>query len=192
LPPLPPRWVPFALLLIGLLGEARTWRGYRDRAAPSAQDAGSFRLNNILGWVALLSGVGTGLALRGVPSFAVPEWLAWAGVPLALADTALRAWAVAKLGRWFSLTIQVRPGQPVVDTGPYRILRHPSYAGGDLALLGVGLSAGKWVSPLLFVAPWLVAHAYRIHVEERALLQTTGEPYRAYCKRTWRLDPFVW
>jgi len=189
---LPPAWLPFALLLVALLGELRTWRGYRERAAPSAQDAGSFRLNKILGWGAFITGISSGLLLRGDAAFAIPAWLAWAGVPVALAGTALRAWAVAKLGRWYSLTIQVRPGQPVIDTGPYRFLRHPSYAGGDLAFLGVGLSAGNWLSPVLYVVPWLVAHAYRIRVEERALLEVIGEPYRAYCKRTWRLVPFVW
>jgi protein-S-isoprenylcysteine O-methyltransferase Ste14 len=175
-----------------LCGEARTWRDYRQRASPSAQDAGSYRLNNILGWIALVLGLGSGAALRHVPLCALPTWLAWAGTPISIAGTALRAWAVATLGCWFTLTIQVRPDQPVIERGPYRILRHPSYAGGDLALLGVGLSAGNWVSPILYVVPWLVAHAYRIRVEERALLDTLGEPYRAYRDRTWRLVPFVW
>jgi protein-S-isoprenylcysteine O-methyltransferase Ste14 len=188
----PPFWTPLALLLVSLLGEVQTWRGYRQRAAPSAQDRGSFRVNNALGWLAIAGGIAAGLALRGAPRFAIPSWLAWAGIPVALAGTALRAWAVATLGRWFSLTIQVRPGQPVIQAGPYRLLRHPSYAGGDLSFLGVGLSAGTWLAPVVYLAPWLAAHLYRIRVEERALLETLGEPYRDYCRRTWRLLPFVW
>jgi len=188
----PPAWVPFALLLVCTCGELRTWRDYRRRAAPSAQDAGSFQLNNLLGWVGLLLGLGSAVLLHHVASLALPAWLAWAGIPLSLAGTALRAWAVATLGRWFSLTIQVKPGQPVIDRGPYRVLRHPSYAGGELALLGVGISTGNWLSALLLVVPWLAAHAYRIHVEECVLLATLGAPYRAYQARTWRLVPFVW
>ncbi len=188
----PPAWTPVALLLVVFLGEIRTWRGYRARAAPSPQDAGSFRLNNVLGWVAVAGGVLSGLLLRGSPAVAIPDGLAWLGVPLAFAGTALRAWAVSVLGDCYSLTVQVRPGQPVLTSGPYRLLRHPSYAGGDLALAGVGLSAGNWVSPILYVMPWLVAHAYRIHVEERALLEVHGERYRAYQRHTWRLLPLVW
>ena len=191
-PAMPPWWVPLALLLVTSLGEARTWRGYKERAAPSDQDAGSFRLNNVLGWVAILSGLGSWVALRRITTFAVPAWVAWAGIPVSLAGTALRAWAVVTLGRWFTLTIQVHPGQPVIERGPYRLLRHPSYAGGELALLGVGLVSGNWLSPVLYFVPWLVAHAYRIKVEERALRETLGEPYRSYCERTWRLVPFVW
>ena len=189
---MPPWWVPLALLAITFLGEVRTWRDYRARAAPSAQDAGSLQLNDVMGWLSLASGLGAGLALRDVRDLATPPWLAWAGIAISLAGTALRAWSVSTLGRWFTLTIQVRPGQPVIRTGPYRCIRHPSYAGGELALLGVGLAAGNWIAPIAYVAPWLVAHTYRIHVEERAMLATLGESYRSYCARTWRLVPFVW
>ncbi len=189
---MPPWWTPLALLGTVFLGELRTWRGYRARAAPSAQDAGSLRLDNVMGSLSLAGGLGAGLALRGAPALALPPAVAWAGVGVALAGTALRAWALATLGPWFSLTIQVRPGQPVIQHGPYRLVRHPAYAGGELAFLGIGLSAGSWVAPLAWVLPWLVAHAYRIRVEERALVETLGEPYRAYQRGTWRLVPFVW
>ena len=187
----PPWWVPLALLLVLFLGDAPTWRGYRERMAPSAQDAGTLCVNNVLGWIAIAGGLGSG-ALRGVAGLSIPAWLAWAGVGVSLAGTALRLWSIVTLGRWFTLTLQVREGQPVVERGPYRVLRHPSYAGGELALLGAGLSAGTWLSPVLYVAPWLVAHVHRIRVEERALLDVIGEPYRAYRERTWRLVPFVW
>jgi protein-S-isoprenylcysteine O-methyltransferase Ste14 len=189
---MPPWWITAALTLLTFLGEARTWRDYRRRSAPSAQDAGSFRLNNILAWAGLVLGLSAWALLGPRRALAVPAWVAWAGVPLALAGTGLRAWAVSTLGRWFTLTIQVRPGQPVVDRGPYHLLRHPSYAGGDLAILGVGLTTGNWLTPALLLIPWLVAHRYRIRVEERALLDTLGEPYCAYQARTWRMVPWVW
>jgi protein-S-isoprenylcysteine O-methyltransferase Ste14 len=188
----PPWWVPLALLAALLLGEAPTWRGYRERMAPSAQDAGTLRVNNILGSLAFAGGLLSGALLRSVAGLALPPWLAWTGVVVSLAGTGLRAWSIVTLGRWFTLTLQVRQGQPVVERGPYRVLRHPSYLGGEIALLGVGLAAGNWLAPVLYVAPWMAAHVHRIGIEERAMLDTLGEPYRAYRERTWRLVPFVW
>ncbi|MFO0582438.1 MAG: isoprenylcysteine carboxylmethyltransferase family protein [Anaeromyxobacter sp.] len=189
---MPPAWLTVALLLLTFLGEFRTWRDFAARKAPSAQDRGSLRLNNAMGLVSLAAGLATAFALRGVAAVAVPPWLAWAGAAASVAGTALRAWAVEVLGRWFSLTIQVRPGQPVIDTGPFRLVRHPSYLGGEVALAGAGLAAGNWISPLAFWLPWLVAHVYRIRVEEDALRRTLGAPYEAYAARTWRLLPPLW
>lgn len=189
---MPPWWLPLVLLAVAFLGEGGTWRGYRRRIAASPQDRSSLRVNNILGWFAFASGLGSGAALRGQPIFALPDWLAWSGVIVAFAGIALRVWAIATLGSWFTLTVQVRTGQPVVQSGPYRVLRHPSYCGGEVMLLGVGLSSGNWLSPALFLVPWIIAHVNRIRVEERALLETLGETYRAYCQRTWRLVPFIW
>jgi protein-S-isoprenylcysteine O-methyltransferase len=184
--------MPLALLLLLLLGDAPTWRGHRRRLAPSPQDRHSLLVNNVLGWLALATGLCSGMLLRGEPRFALAPWLSWSGLPLALGGTALRAWAVVTLGPWFTLTVQVQRGQPVVERGPYRLLRHPSYAGADLAFVGVGLAAGNWISPAAYLLPWLAAHLYRIRVEERALLELLGNPYREYCGRSWRLVPFLW
>jgi protein-S-isoprenylcysteine O-methyltransferase Ste14 len=188
----PPAWLPLALLLITLLGEAGTWRGFRARMAPSAQDQGTLRVNSLLGWSAFISGLASGFLLRRVDALATPLWLAWAGVPVTLAGVAFRAWAIVTLGRWFSLTLQVYREQPVVDRGPYRHVRHPAYAGGEVAILGAGLATGNWISPLLFVVPWVVAHVHRIRIEEAILVEVLGEPYRAYQRRTWRLVPHLW
>ncbi|TMB00823.1 MAG: isoprenylcysteine carboxylmethyltransferase family protein [Deltaproteobacteria bacterium] len=87
---------------------------------------------------------------------------------------------------------QVGSLQPVVERGPYRWIRHPSYAGADLALLGIGFCSGHWLPAALFVVPWMAAHAYRIQVEERALLATLGDPYARYRERTWRMVPLIW
>jgi hypothetical protein len=45
----PPWWVPLAVLVVAFFGDAGTWRGYRQRVAASAQDAGALRVNNIPG-----------------------------------------------------------------------------------------------------------------------------------------------
>lgn len=112
------------------------------------------------------------------------------GIALAVAGIALRWWAILTLGRFFTTSVTTRPGQTVVQAGPYRLVRHPSYTGMLLTVLGLLLSSANWISLACFaiVLPGL---AYRIKVEEGALLGALGDPYRDYMRRTRRLVPFV-
>lgn len=112
------------------------------------------------------------------------------GLLLALAGIGIRQYAIATLGRFFSIRVKTQAGQTVVDTGLYRLIRHPSYAGTLLTVLGVLLCATNWVSLACFVLA-LPGFAYRIRVEEAALTSALGQPYREYMRRTKRLVPFV-
>ena len=105
---------------------------------------------------------------------------------------AFRAWSVVVLGRWFTVEVRVRDHQLVVDRGPYRLLRHPSYTGLLCTCLGIGLALGNWVALLFAIVPTTIAILYRIRVEERALLAGIGEPYRQFCATRSRLIPHVW
>jgi protein-S-isoprenylcysteine O-methyltransferase Ste14 len=57
------------------------------------------------------------------------------GMVMLAAGVALRVWSFQALGRYFTFTVRTSPGQPVISSGPYRLLRHPGYAGGLLANL---------------------------------------------------------
>lgn len=120
----------------------------------------------------------------------------WAPVALGLsivaAGAALRIWAVVTLGRFFKITVTIQPDHQVVETGPYRRLRHPSYTGLLLILAGVGVAFGNWLSLLALVALPLVGILIRIRVEEAALLAALGDSYASYSARTDRLIPGVW
>ena len=96
------------------------------------------------------------------------------------------------LGRFFRVTVVVDEDQRVVDTGPYRMLRHPSYTGMLVTLVGVGIALDSWLSVAAAFLPALVAILRRIREEEHVLLRELGEPYRAYARRTSRLVPGVW
>lgn len=111
--------------------------------------------------------------------------LMWAGI-------ALRQWAVWVLGRFFTVVVRVTPGQTVVDGGPYRWVRHPSYTGLLLALTGAGVAFGNWLSILALMILPALGLAIRIRVEERALLSALGEPYRSYAAHHPRLIPGIW
>lgn len=142
----------------------------------------------------LVLSVWTGLgAAREVPAAAImvarPSAFAL-GLAVAVAGIALRWWAVLTLGRFFTIRVMTRPDQTVVENGPYRLVRHPSYTGALMTVLGILICSLNWLSlSCFFIA--LPGFAYRIRVEERALETAIGQPYRDYMRHTKRLIPFV-
>jgi protein-S-isoprenylcysteine O-methyltransferase len=104
---------------------------------------------------------------------------------------ALRLWAVLVLGRFFRITVIMQDEHRLVEEGPYRLLRHPGYAGGLLTIIGIGLAMGNWLALLVLLAAVLLGYGYRIRVEERALRQRFGERYDRYAASRWRLVPFL-
>jgi len=114
------------------------------------------------------------------------------GFALLVGGFALRAWAILTLGRYFTPSVQIQQGQHVVQSGPYRYVRHPSYTGMLLALAGLGIALDDWLSLLALTLLPLVGLLVRIRHEESVLLDALGEDYRDYASRTARLVPGVW
>jgi protein-S-isoprenylcysteine O-methyltransferase Ste14 len=118
-------------------------------------------------------------------------WLFCVGVVVGWLGLLLRWWSFVTLGKYFTLVLKVSADQPVVDRGPYRVLRHPSYTGLLLAFVGCGLMLGNWVGAAGSVALLLVALLFRIRIEERALTAALGKSYRDFAANRARLIPFV-
>jgi protein-S-isoprenylcysteine O-methyltransferase Ste14 len=118
--------------------------------------------------------------------------LYWAGLTVMWLGLAIRVWAIAALGRAFRTTVEVDPGQAVVSTGPYRWVRHPSYGGLLLIVIGCGLAAGNWLALAICTVLPLPALLRRIHVEEGELTRVLGDRYRGYQAHTKRLIPGLW
>jgi protein-S-isoprenylcysteine O-methyltransferase len=104
----------------------------------------------------------------------------------------LRWYSIFYLGRFFTVDVQVSADHQLIDSGPYRFIRHPSYTGILFEFLGFGLCLGNWLSVLIIIVPVGAAFLYRIRVEESALARGLGERYVTYCSRTKRLIPFVY
>jgi protein-S-isoprenylcysteine O-methyltransferase Ste14 len=134
------------------------------------------------------------LAPAIVPAAAIrPGALAFsAGLMFFLVGIGLRGWSFAALGRYSTYGIVVSPAQPVVATGPYRWLRHPSYTGGLLICSGAGLMSANWAGVAAMTLLPLAVIVWRIHLEEHALLTGLGERYRAYACDRKRLVPLIW
>lgn len=141
-------------------------------------------------WLGIVLGFAAGL---GVPSVSI-TWhrhvLFYVGAALILGGLVLRQFAIFTLGRLHTLDVTTRPGQHVVASGPYRWIRHPSYAGSLLTAAAILLCSTNWLS-LACYAIVVVAYFYRIRVEERALAEDLGPLYREYIRRTKRLIPRV-
>jgi protein-S-isoprenylcysteine O-methyltransferase Ste14 len=114
------------------------------------------------------------------------------GLVLLVAGLVLRWSAFWALGRYFTFTVDVSSDQQVVTVGPYSVLRHPGYAGGLLAMIGIGVVYANWVGLAGFGVPCLIIITWRIHIEEAALLDTAGDPYRSYAAHHKRLLPLIW
>jgi protein-S-isoprenylcysteine O-methyltransferase Ste14 len=134
------------------------------------------------------------LGVSQLPLLRLPaaDLLAGIGGIIIAAGVALRLWAVVVLGRYFRLTVTVEKDQPVVTTGPYRVLRHPSYAGMLVTLVGLGIGLGSVLSLAAACVIAIPAMLRRINVEERALRAGLGAPYDRYCDSTWRILPGLW
>jgi len=114
-----------------------------------------------------------------------------AGLCSMAAGFLLRMHCVRTLGRFFVGTVHVSADQPVVERGPYRWIRHPAYSAAMLYVTGIGLSFTNAVSLLLLIVLPAFAYGMRIKAEEQAFLDTIGEPYRDYMRRTKRLVPWL-
>jgi protein-S-isoprenylcysteine O-methyltransferase Ste14 len=176
--------------VVWIVLERRQGRQDRPEATKVGRGGGtqSLVLTVGLGYVAAFA------LARLVPAAAIhPAWFAaWVGLILLWCGIGLRVWSFRTLGQYFTFILATSADQPVVTSGPYRIVRHPSYLGLLLAFTGVALAMGNWLSVLAIVGATLVALVHRIGIEERALTATLGDSYRAYAAARKRLVPFIW
>jgi protein-S-isoprenylcysteine O-methyltransferase len=173
------------------LFELRQYRLESRAESDVDRDRGSGRRIVIATWIF----VPGAFALAHVDVGRIPgnRWLVYgAGVGLLCVGIAFRQWAIHVLGRHFRRRVTIQPGHEVVRRGPYRVLRHPAYTGGLLALVGMGAAFGSWPALALCVLPVAATLVQRIRVEEAALEAALGEPYREYERETFRLIPGIW
>lgn len=127
-------------------------------------------------------------------AFAMPygQIFALTGVVLFVAGLFLRWWAIITLGRFFTVDVVIENDHEVVERGPFRLVRHPSYTGVLLAFVGFALTLRNWAALLIVLVPIFAAFIRRMNVEEDALSRALGSRYADYMRRTKRLVPFVY
>jgi len=168
------------------------WVFLRERG----KDKGSRPAESRRGIVILALAVALAMNVPGLfPGFDVRENFAvyfWIGIALIWIGILLRAWCVRTLGRFFNTSLVLQKEHALVTSGPYRFVRHPSYAAGLITMSGLGIALGNGISLAVLVAAALLVYVPRIRAEESMLQQAFGAAFEAYKKRSWRLVPFVW
>jgi protein-S-isoprenylcysteine O-methyltransferase len=183
-------WITHILASGFLLVEIYLLAVKRSRDPKQQSDRGTLRIV----WILIGSGCLFGFLLAPKISFLDwPDSLAIVLLAdlLLVAGIALRIWSIIHLGRFFTVDVAIQEGQRVIQDGPYRFVRHPSYSGSVLALVGLACLTFNWLGFVVIIACSLVAYTLRISVEEKVLSESLGEEYRKYAERTKRLIPGI-
>src|SRR5437868_3724157 len=146
-------------------------------------------------WLVIMVSVAAGFYVaKRCPAAALPDQrsFAVAGVVIFVAGLLLRWWAITTLGRFFTVDVTIETDHELVERGPFRMVRHPSYTGVLLAFVGLALSLGNWAALLVILLPISAAFIHRMNVEENALSDALGPQYTDHMRRTKRLIPFIY
>jgi protein-S-isoprenylcysteine O-methyltransferase Ste14 len=128
----------------------------------------------------------------GLFDFPDSEWIPVLAIAFFAVGLVVRWWAIVTLGRFFTVDVVIEKDHEVVQRGPFRWVRHPSYTGVLVAFMGWAMTLGNWVAMGVVLVPIFVAFVRRMKVEEEALTRALGEKYLEYMRRTRRLIPGVY
>lgn len=121
----------------------------------------------------------------------LPIWTFYPGILLMILGIFIRQWSIWELGVFFSVQVGIQKGQKVVKKGPYKLVRHPSYTGLLLTLIGIGLGLQSLGAVIIMILVFGLTFGYRIHVEEKLLISELNGEYIQYMTETKRLIPYI-
>ena len=163
----------------------------RSRGTGMRQDRSTLRVLWVVISVSVVASVYTTFYLRAA-ALPHPQLCRLIALVLFTMGIALRWWAIVTLGRFFTVDVQIARDHELVERGPFRVVRHPSYTGVLLAFVGYAFSLANWAAMLVILIPITAAFVRRMNVEEQALTNALGERYRSYMRRTKRLVPGIY
>ena len=168
------------------------WIFYREHGSVNKKTDNNTRRINVL---AVFIAIGIGIIFSNVDIFAIggpSNTRFFIGTIIVWFGWILRFWAVQTLGKFFRTTVMIQKGHTVIESGPYKILRHPSYAGDLSMIIGAGVGMGNWIGLALMIVVSFIGFSIRINLEEKILIQSLGRNYQDYMKRTKKLIPFIY
>ena len=178
-------WLPPISALLIYLARIVELRTRRHTIAGTILESLTLRLFVCLGTVMLAGSMGEYFLLRRIVSWPL-FGLGWG---VALYSFYLRRRAIAALGRFWSLHVEIRESHVLVREGPFRWVRHPTYSSMILEILSIALMLRSWWTALGVYAAFLPTLLARIRIEERALIEKFGEGYLEFKRTTPALLP---
>jgi len=160
-------------------------------AAGTKQDKSSLRIL----WSTIILGIVIGNLLAIYRVGTIPAggyYAAISGLVLIVVGIIVRWIAILTLWKYFTVDVSIVNEHRLVNTGLYKLVRHPAYTGSLLSFLGLGLVFSNWLALLVIFIPITTAFVYRIKVEEKALVAFFGDQYVRYCATTKRLIPGIY
>ena len=141
--------------------------------------------------------IGLGVLLSSIAEYVLSgrgiSWPLFAGGWLvALLSFWLRRRAIAALGRFWSLHVEIRDEHELVTGGPFRYVRHPAYLSMILELTALALLCNARFSLLFALLAFPPVMFLRIYLEEGALVEKFGTAYSRYQSHTPALIPRPW
>ena len=158
-----------------------------ERLQNKAADRGTYIIGNITLLASLAIAILLGYSRIGI----IPHWFFYPGLATYVLGIGFSFWAIFTLGQFYAPIVEVQFGHRVIESGPYRLIRHPIYAGGFLSFFGLGLALQSWASLLVLLVGIGFGYANRIRIEERFLVSELGDDYVEYSKKTKRVIPFI-
>ncbi len=119
------------------------------------------------------------------------EWVRWLGSAIAIAGYAISIVAVRALGKNYSVYVTIQEQHQLVQSGIYGTVRNPIYLGNLLSWPGACLVFRSWLVLPVF-AFFLGFAVLRGAQEERVLREQFGAAFDDYCRRTWRIVPYLY
>jgi len=127
---------------------------------------------------------------RGIGVMAGESSIRWTGLIFEILGMGLIFWSGIALGRLYSPDVTLQKEHRLITGGPYRSIRHPRYLGGIVQGVGLSLLFRSWIG-LAFTAVFTVIILFRIKDEEVLMSGEFGEVWGQYCKKSFRLIPFI-
>jgi protein-S-isoprenylcysteine O-methyltransferase Ste14 len=117
-------------------------------------------------------------------------WTFWLGAAITVAGLLFAVWARVHLGKNWSRSVTIKEDHQLIVSGPYALVRHPIYTGILTGFLGTAIATtqvrGLIAFALIFFVLW-----YKLRMEEQWMRAQFGDSYKAYCRHTAALVPFI-
>jgi protein-S-isoprenylcysteine O-methyltransferase Ste14 len=127
---------------------------------------------------------------RAIAVMAGGPMLRWIALVLATLGMGLIFWSGLALGRLYSPEVTLQKEHRLITDGSYRYIRHPRYLGGIVQGIGLSLLFRSWIG-LVLTSVFLLIILFRIQDEEALMKGAFGTAWTDYCKKSWRLVPFI-